>query len=579
VHQLHKSRSRASNPLEILKGVLLTPIRVRPAHTQQTTALKAKKHGKKKHQPRPYSLSGFRSVHSTSWLLILVVLFFASVRFRLRDVPLERDEGEYAYSGQLMLEGIPPYQFAYNMKLPGTYAAYAVIMAIFGKTSGGIHTGLLLLNAATTLLVFALGRKLFGAFAGAFAGMTYAALSASPVLFGLAGHANHFVVFAAVSGILLLLYAIEKDRLVLFFSSGTCLGLAFLMKQPGIVFAIFAILYVIYPEWRTPFDWQCLLSRGGTLLAGVVWPYALTCLILYWAGVFSQFWFWTFSYARTYAVSVPFGLGMHMLRSISSQIFHLSSVVWLICLGGLVSLFWIRHSRSDRLFMIGLLVLSFLGVSVGLYFRNHYFILLLPAASLLGGIAVADGTQVLRDRQFGAAVRSIPAAVFIVAIVISVVQERMFLLAPNPIVACQRMYRNNPFVEALEIGEFLKAAAPRTARIAIFGSEPEIYFYSQLRSATGYIYTYSLMEEQPFAPQMQQEMIREVSASHPEYLVFVDDDLSWLWQRGSAREEFFHWIQNYINSQYVKAAQVDIAGSPGHVLDRARIYVFRRKVH
>lgn len=37
--------------------------------------------------------------------------------------PLERDEGEYAYAGQLMLQGIPPYQLAYNMKLPGTYAA------------------------------------------------------------------------------------------------------------------------------------------------------------------------------------------------------------------------------------------------------------------------------------------------------------------------------------------------------------------------------------------------------------------------------------------------------------------------
>jgi hypothetical protein len=540
--------------------------------------LKARKQGKKKKEPRPYSLSRLRSVHWTSWLLILVVLFFACVRFRLRDMPLERDEGEYAYSGQLMLQGIPPYRYAYNMKLPGTYAAYALIMAIFGQTSGGIHTGLLLMNAATTLLVFAVGRKLFGTFAGAFAGMTYTVLSASPALFGLAGHATHFVAFAAVAGILLILYAIEKDSRVLFFSSGTCLGFAFLMKQPGIVFAIFTIMYLLYAEWRTPSDWRYLLSRGGTLLAGVVWPFALTCLILYGAGVFHQFWFWTFSYARTYAVGVPFRLGMHVLRSISSEIFHFSSVIWLICLGGLVSLFWSRHSRSQRLFIIGLLVFSFLGVSAGLYFRSHYFILLLPAASLLGGIAIADGTQFLRDRQFGSVVRSIPAAVFIVAIVISVVKERVFLLAPNATVACQRMYRDNPFVEAYEIGEFLKRIAPPTARIAIFGSEPEIYFYSQLRSATGYIYTYSLMEEQEYASQMQQEMIREVSTSHPDYLVFVDDDLSWLWQRGSTREEFFHWIQDYINSRYVKAAQVDIAGSPGHVLDRARIYVFRRKV-
>jgi hypothetical protein len=33
----------------------------------------------------------------------------------------------------------------------------------------------------------------------------------------------------------------------------------------------------------------------------------------------------------------------------------------------------------------------------------------------------------------------------------------------------------------------------------------------------------------------------------------------------------------YINTQYVKAAQVEIEGSPGHLIDdTARIYVFRR---
>ena len=72
-------------------------------------------------------------------LLTLTLLFTFAIRFHLRNIPLERDEGEYAYAGQLMLEGIPPYQLAYNMKLPGTYAAYAVILAIFGQIPSGIH--------------------------------------------------------------------------------------------------------------------------------------------------------------------------------------------------------------------------------------------------------------------------------------------------------------------------------------------------------------------------------------------------------------------------------------------------------
>src|ERR1700676_2959186 len=66
--------------------------------------------------------------------IALIILLIAGIRFRLRDFPLERDEGEYAYAGQLILQGIPPYQLAYNMKLPGTYGAYALIMAVFGQT-------------------------------------------------------------------------------------------------------------------------------------------------------------------------------------------------------------------------------------------------------------------------------------------------------------------------------------------------------------------------------------------------------------------------------------------------------------
>src|SRR5437667_5710815 len=88
-----------------------------------------------------------RLIQHRAWILVgLTVLLVFVVRVRLREMPLERDEGEYAYAGQLMLQGIPPYKEAYNMKLPGTYAAYAVIMALFGQSASAIHFGLALVS-------------------------------------------------------------------------------------------------------------------------------------------------------------------------------------------------------------------------------------------------------------------------------------------------------------------------------------------------------------------------------------------------------------------------------------------------
>src|SRR5882724_7989914 len=96
-----------------------------------------------------------------AWLLVaLVILFAVVVRVRLRDVALERDEGEYAYAGQLMLQGVPPYKLAYNLKLPGTYAAYALILAVFGQTAGAIHIGLAIVNAISIALMFMVARRL-----------------------------------------------------------------------------------------------------------------------------------------------------------------------------------------------------------------------------------------------------------------------------------------------------------------------------------------------------------------------------------------------------------------------------------
>src|SRR3954451_1560631 len=138
-------------------------------------------------------------------LLALILTLNCAVRFHLRNIPLERDEGEYAYAGQLMLQGIPPYKLACNMKFPGTYAAYALIMSMFGQTIFGIHIGFLLVNAATVALVFLLGRRLIDETAGLVAAAAYALLSLSPSVLGFAAHAAHFVMLPVLGATLLLL--------------------------------------------------------------------------------------------------------------------------------------------------------------------------------------------------------------------------------------------------------------------------------------------------------------------------------------------------------------------------------------
>src|SRR5271168_893256 len=260
------------------------------------------------------------SAGSALAVVLLAIIFFGLIRYRLRDMPLERDEGEYAYSGQLLLQGIPPYKLAYNMKLPGTYLAYAGMLAAFGETPAGIHLGLLLVNAAAVLLVYFLASALFGRLAAVVAGCSYALLSTSISVMGFEAHATNFVVPPALLGMLVLLAALRPGRWWLLFLSGLCSGIAILMKQHGMFFALFGLLYLIWSGWKRKLAPAAILRRAAAFASGVVLPYAATCWLLYQAGVFSQFWFWTVSYAGEYSK-----IGLH--RAVRDFLENFSTVV------------------------------------------------------------------------------------------------------------------------------------------------------------------------------------------------------------------------------------------------------------
>ena len=110
--------------------------------------------------------------------------------------------------------------------------------------------------------------------------------------------------------------------------------------------------------------------------------------------------------------------------------------------------------------------------------------------------------------------------------------------------ALPSVFGSTLFAETANAAEYLKAHSGPNDRVAVLGSEPEIYFLSHRRSASGFIYMYPLMELQPYALKMQEQMIREIEQARPEYFVYVDDDFSWL-RRSSSQSRIFDWWNDY----------------------------------
>src|SRR6185369_3075097 len=127
------------------------------------------------------------------------------VRVRLLEMPLERDEGEFAYSGQLVLKGLSPYLHAYTMKLPGMAYLNALFFTCFGTTVSAVHLGLLIANLISALLLFHIARRLFGATAGAVTSGLFLLMTASQHLLGTFAHATHFVLLFVLAAFSLII--------------------------------------------------------------------------------------------------------------------------------------------------------------------------------------------------------------------------------------------------------------------------------------------------------------------------------------------------------------------------------------
>jgi hypothetical protein len=300
--------------------------------------------------------------------------------------------------------------------------------------------------------------------------------------------------------------------------------------------------------------WKRVIFRAATFWFGAILPLAITCLLLWNAGVFGTFWFWTINYAREYGALISISDGLRIFRESASGVFGSSWPLWLLAPIGLGFSIWNTRTRCTALiFFCPFLLFSALAVCPGFYFRQHYFIQMLPAISLLAGVAVTLN-PLLSQRILG---RWISLLIFTTAAIFTLVHDRQFLFKLSPVAASRDAYGINPFPEAIRVAEFLRQRSSTEDSVVVLGSEPEIYFYSHRHSATGYIYTYGLMEPQRYAPEMQREMIREIEAARPKYFVLIGFGYSWM-RRTDSQTTIFDWFNRYAASNLTGVGLVNV---------------------
>jgi hypothetical protein len=140
----------------------------------------------------------------------------------------------------------------------------------------------------------------------------------------------------------------------------------------------------------------------------------------------------------------------------------------------------------------------------------------------------------------------------------------------------------------VDVADYIRRHTTPDDTIAVFGSEPQIYFYAHRLPATGHIYTYALMERSPHAHDFQLQMMHEIEAARPKFIVYVQTNLSWLaWSQSD--QSILNWFPEY-ESKHLQLVGIvqqepggrskirwDESGIQGYRGSRPLILVYRRK--
>ena len=479
----------------------------------------------------------------------LVIVF---VRYRYLEIPFERDEGEYAYGAQMLLSGEQLYGNVYSLKWPGIFLVYAFIISIFGATIWGVHFGLLVVHLLTTFVVYRLCRTYYPHLSSSLAALSFMIFMVQKEIQGIMANSEHFVIFfLSISLLLFFRYRSKKHNGYLVWA-GIFSGLAFLTKQHAIGYLLgiaFVLIFLKLHHSKNTFSQKAIrLSLYG---GGVAAPFVLVLIWILLFDDFDRFWFHTFTYAREYVGLTTYEEGWFELKKRIIENFSVNPFLWAFATFGVFTLNFLRPSKYLQRIFYPLLIGSLMAISLGLYFRPHY-VMFLP---LVLSLFLAHFYHLITKWKSSL----LALMLFVVGSLTYFIIDREYLFQWDHNWTSNRLYYGHPFREAVKVGEYLSKNSEEGDEVLVVGAEPQINFYSQRKSVTGYIYTYPFFENHPFVDQMSDEWMEEIRSNPPKYIVLMGHWITYIDRENEIFKKIWDFSTEFIeNGNYQRVGIVDI---------------------
>jgi 4-amino-4-deoxy-L-arabinose transferase-like glycosyltransferase len=246
------------------------------------------------------------------------------LRYPVASVPLERDEGEYAYMAQRWVQGEVPYKDTFNQKPPAIFAIYVLFLTCVGNSPAAIHWGMQIYTLGTLALVYWLGKKLFSDTAGLVAASFSAFMTSAPCVLGQSANTEMAMLLPLTAGLAATLRAVEGASARWSFLAGVCAVAALLCKQVAL------LPVALYPYLMATEAGAGRLRMLGALVLGGVTFLALVLGYFVWNDAWCDFYDCVIGHNLSYAGGVP--LAQYPLRLVLKQArIPRSAVLWGPC--------------------------------------------------------------------------------------------------------------------------------------------------------------------------------------------------------------------------------------------------------
>src|SRR5207245_690482 len=161
------------------------------------------------------------------------------------------------------------------------------------------------------------------------------------------------------------------------------------------------------------------------------------------------------SYAAKYATDVPTVIGSEFWRTTLDTVVGPNVLLWIVPWAGALLMWWEqRLGANQRFFLTALLLCSFASIGVGLYFRQHYFITLLPALALLTGVAVSRSLRLLKHDKTIELFLALPIlGLFVLGALASLIGNGSVWFGMSPTEASSEIYQANIYTELRKAGQ------------------------------------------------------------------------------------------------------------------------------